>query len=265
MSFLALTVDTESDSAAFADRTCCTYRGVSEGLPRLVDFFGKQGYPVTLFVSCEALPKLDADLIMKPNIEVASHGCGHTFPPKYLTGLSFGDLQREIAQSQVLLKGIFGVDVIGFRAHGLIVNPQILELLSKYYVYDSSVILYRKYNGKTLTMGSAYHPSKHSVVEAGDFSITELPVCSKKLGFLNVPFIGSYIRLFPESLFRRTDDSLVIIDLHTQDAVRFRGWRHLFVDKYFSRLQHIVDHYENRGYKLSLMKEIAEHEIVDAN
>jgi hypothetical protein len=259
MSFLALTVDVESDSAAFADPKCSTYRGVSEGLLKLLDFFSEHGYPATLFVACDVLSKLDANLILKSSMEVASHGCGHTFPPLYLMALSSDELEREVVMSKTLLNETFKAKVTGFRSHGLTISSEILELLSKHYIYDSSVLLHRKYDGREFSKGQYYHPARESVVEIGDSSIIELPVSSTKLGFLKVPFIGSYIRLLPKSVFTRAQDPLIVIDLHSQDVVKFKGWKYLFVSKYLLKLRQIVDHYENKGYQLCLMKQIVEH------
>lgn len=144
MNYIAITVDVESDSAAFADPERNTFQGVIDGLPRLTNFFLDQGYPVTLFVSCDVLHELDVEFIVRPDIEIASHGYKHTYPPYYLKTLPLQELRRNLEESKFTLSKTFKTNVVGFRAHGLMVTSSIINEISEYYlhacVYVSQVV-----------------------------------------------------------------------------------------------------------------------------
>jgi hypothetical protein len=77
---IAVTIDVESDSAAFANKIAGV-QGVKVGLPKYVDFMQERGYPFTVFITYDILQYLDAGLLKSPYVEVASHGYEHTYPP----------------------------------------------------------------------------------------------------------------------------------------------------------------------------------------
>jgi len=258
MNYIAITVDVESDSAAFADPERNTFQGVIDGLPRLTNFFLDQGYPVTLFVSCDVLHELDVEFIVRPDIEIASHGYKHTYPPYYLKTLPLQELRRNLEESKFTLSKTFKTNVVGFRAHGLMVTSSIINEISEYYLYDSSVIMHRKYDGNTLKSSRSYHPARNCVVKNGDLPIVEIPVSCIDLRLLKLPFIGSWIAWFPTAFFRNLGESLIVMNLHCQDPVRFGHWKSLFSGKYLAKLKGIIDYYEMRGYEILLMREIAE-------
>lgn len=258
MSYFAITIDVESDSAAF-NRKIHGTRGVTEGMRIYLDFLRECGYPVTLFIACDVLHKLDATLLLKKDVEIASHGYIHTYPPYFLTKLPNERLLVEIRISKKTLENFFNRDVFGFRTHGLRLTQTILEMLSKHYKYDSSILLHRRYAGKMLHCGNPYHPSKHCVVERGNLPIVELPVSSKRVAFFTLPFNGSYIRLFPGHFFYNLNHSLIVLDLHCQDVVEFRSWKSLFLKKYLKKVKEIISHYEELGYNFSLMTEIVKN------
>jgi peptidoglycan/xylan/chitin deacetylase (PgdA/CDA1 family) len=252
---IAVTIDVESDSAAFANKITGV-QGVKVGLPKYVDFLQERGYPLTVFIACDILQYLDAELLKSPYVEVASHGYEHTYPPHYMLALSLKAMEEQISKSKYMLERFFKKEVVGFRAHGLAINPKLMKLIEKYYVYDSSVILHRNYQGKVLRSSFPYCPSSRCVVEEGEMSVTELPVFSRKILFLQLPFVGSYIRLLPERFFCGVNDPLIVLDLHCQDVVGFKNWKYQFVERHLTKLEKIFVHYENRGFKFSLMKDI---------
>jgi hypothetical protein len=59
---IAVTIDVESDSAAFANKITGV-QGVKVGLPKYVDFLRERGYPLTVFIACDILQYLDALLL----------------------------------------------------------------------------------------------------------------------------------------------------------------------------------------------------------
>ena len=258
MGYLAITVDVESDSAAFADTKRKTFRGVSQGLPKLIEFFEDRDYPSTLFVSCDVLHELDFKLVMYPKIEIASHGYNHTFPPDYMKTLPDSELKRNIVKSKTVLSKTLKANVMGFRAHALTVTPKIMNEISKHYFYDSSIITHRKYNGNKLKSNRPYNPSSDCMVKQGDLPIIEVPVSSRDLRFFKLPFIGSWIKWFPTFFFLGVSDPLIVMNLHCQDPIKFRHWKFLFTENYFAKLEKIISDYHERGYEIRLMREIAE-------
>ena len=195
---------------------------------------------------------------MRPDIEIASHGYNHTFPPHYMKTLPDPVLKRNIVESKTLLSKTLKANVMGFRAHALTVTPRIMNEISKHYFYDSSIITHRRYNGNALKSGRPYHPSSDCVVKQGGLPIIEVPVSSRNLRFFKLPFIGSWIKWFPTFLFWGVSEPLIVMNLHCQDPIKFRHWKFLFTEKYLAKLEKIISDYQKRGYEIRLMREIAE-------
>jgi len=255
MASLVITIDVETDHACFAG-SISGFRGVEVGLPKYLDFFSCYGYPVTLFISGDVLEKINKSYVDENTVEISSHGFKHTYPPHYLTSLNNDRLIEEIVHSKQMLQSHFNTEVLGFRAHGLNINSHIMGLLSKNYVYDSSIILNTIYESGTLNEVKQYNPSKSCVVSEGKLPIIELPVYSENYKLFNIPFIGAYIRLLPKRFFMKSMASFIIFDLHCQDVVQYNNWKYLYVDGHLNKFKKIIDHYEDKGYDICIMKKL---------
>lgn len=259
MRYFAITIDIETDTAAFGGKTpddTQGLRGITEGLRKYVNFMRTYDYPFTVFVTCDVLQGLDVNLFSNLNVEIASHGYVHTYAPGYLTTLSTEELLVQARTSRQILQSFFDREVIGFRAHNLMLTPTLIDILSKHYKYDSSILLHRKYGRKAVQHAYPYHPSSRCVVETGELPIIELPVSSKDLVLFKLPFVGSYIRMLPQHFFYNLHQPLIVLDLHSQDVVKFKHWKYLYADEHLSKLRKLITHYEDRDYRISLMKDI---------
>ncbi|MFQ5910972.1 MAG: polysaccharide deacetylase family protein [Thermoplasmata archaeon] len=256
MSYLAITVDVESDSSALADPTLQTNLGITHSLPQLLNSLASRGYPATLFISCDVLDVVEHDLLeaTRSEIEIASHGMRHPFPPTYLTSYPVDELAREIALSKTVLKDHLGVEVLGFRAPGLLTNERIMRLTSLSYEYDSSILLFRRYGRHRVRDSTPYHPRESNICGPGWMPITEIPVSSLSIGGLKIPAVGSYIRNLPQVVLRRLSEPVVVLDLHCQDFVRYRNWKYLTADRFLGKLIQLLEYYETQGYRLVNMR-----------
>jgi len=136
---VSLSIDVEPDCPPYL---ATQYRGVRDGLPRILDALDGVGVPTTCFctgVVAERFPHRVTDLLRRGH-ELGSHG--HTHRP--FDGLSDADAQHEIATSTSVLRS-FGADVTSFRAPNLRFPDRYLPLLEEHgFVVDSSQAKYKR-------------------------------------------------------------------------------------------------------------------------
>jgi peptidoglycan-N-acetylglucosamine deacetylase len=136
---VSLGIDVESDCPPYL---ATQYRGVRDGLPRILDALDAAGVPTTCFCTgdvAERHPERVADLVRRGH-ELASHG--HTHRP--FDTLSFDEARAEIANAAVVLRG-FGVPVTSFRAPNLRFPDRYLPLLEEQgFLVDSSHAKYKR-------------------------------------------------------------------------------------------------------------------------
>jgi peptidoglycan/xylan/chitin deacetylase (PgdA/CDA1 family) len=128
---IAITIDLEHDCPPFLT----TYRGVTEGMPRLLDALAREQVPATFFCTGDVArrhPEIVRRLVDEGH-ELGSHGDTHTRFSK----LSPHDAEREIADAAVTLRQF--APVTSFRAPNLDFPETFLQLLNKHgFAVDSS-------------------------------------------------------------------------------------------------------------------------------
>jgi peptidoglycan/xylan/chitin deacetylase (PgdA/CDA1 family) len=133
---VCLTVDVEPDCLPYLNG----WRGVEEGLPRLLGLLEREGIRGTFFTTGETALRYPRAVqrIVDAEHELACHG--HTHRP--FTAMSSGEAEEEIARSAEVLRGFARVQA--FRAPYLRLPPAHLPLLEAHgFTVDSSLARYK--------------------------------------------------------------------------------------------------------------------------
>jgi len=134
---VALTVDMEPDCPPFL----WTWRGVTEGAPRLIDLFAREAIPVTWFTTGETarLHPSAVTAVVDAGHELACHGVSH----QRFDWMSKDSARWEIQESTRRLRD-FG-EITSFRAPYLRFPGHYLDLLeAEGFSLDSSQARYKK-------------------------------------------------------------------------------------------------------------------------
>jgi peptidoglycan-N-acetylglucosamine deacetylase len=109
-------------------------------LPRFFALLEEMKLPATLFLIGEdaALHREAFAPARKLGCEIASHSFSHDYR---LTLRTREQIETDLARAEEVLEAIAGAPVIGFRAPGYNVSPELLEcLVARGYRYDSSLL-----------------------------------------------------------------------------------------------------------------------------
>jgi len=135
---VSLGIDVEPDCPPYL---ATQYRGVTDGLPRILDALDGVGIPTTCFCTgevAERFPDRVHDLIARGH-ELASHGHTH----RAFDSLPAAEARNEIATSARVLRS-FGQPVTSFRAPYLRFPDRYLAVLQEHdFVVDSSQAKYK--------------------------------------------------------------------------------------------------------------------------
>jgi peptidoglycan-N-acetylglucosamine deacetylase len=136
---VSLGIDVEPDCPPYL---ATQYRGVSEGLPKVLDALDDAGIPTTCFCTgqvAERFPARIEDLLRRGH-ELAAHG--HTHRPFDM--LSVDEARGELQESTQVLR-TFGAPVTSFRAPNLRFPDSYLGLLEEFgFHVDSSQAKYKR-------------------------------------------------------------------------------------------------------------------------
>ncbi|MGO3928850.1 polysaccharide deacetylase family protein [Rhodopseudomonas pseudopalustris] len=118
-----LSVDVEGDCPPYLQ----TWRGLDEGLPRLLALFAEEQVPATFFTTGEAAQRFPDRIaaVVEAGHELASHGLTH----RNFRDMTAAEADHEITSSAALLR-TFG-NVTSFRAPYLSFPEAFVPLLSK--------------------------------------------------------------------------------------------------------------------------------------
>jgi peptidoglycan/xylan/chitin deacetylase (PgdA/CDA1 family) len=136
---VSLGIDVEPDCPPYL---ATQYRGVVEGLPRILDALDEARVPTTCFCTgevAERFPQRVADILQRGH-ELASHGHSH----RPFDTLSALEARHDIATSTNVLRS-FGAPVTSFRAPNLRFPDAYLSLLEEHgFLVDSSQAKYKR-------------------------------------------------------------------------------------------------------------------------
>ncbi|HEY8174447.1 MAG TPA: polysaccharide deacetylase family protein [Gemmatimonadaceae bacterium] len=136
---VSLGIDVEPDCPPYL---ATQYRGVVEGLPRILDALDSAGVPTTCFCTgevAERFPQRVTDILQRGH-ELGSHGHSH----RPFDTLSEAEARHDIATSTKVLRS-FPSPVTSFRAPNLRFPDRYLPLLEQHgFLVDSSQAKYKR-------------------------------------------------------------------------------------------------------------------------
>jgi hypothetical protein len=198
MKTLLFSVDVESDLHTGK------FKGIKNGLKKILDIVKEFDVPTTLFVSPDCLDKSNIFLkFIDYGHEIALHG--ETY--ERFDKLSFMEKKSFVEASIETFHSILGVKPLGFRAPQHRIDAQMLRILENYeFKYDSSVsprniILPKHFFAPT----SPYYPSRTNIFRKGESKILEIPPSS-----IFIPFVAMSLRLFNMWQMKRLFDALYL-------------------------------------------------------
>ena len=184
-----------------------------EGVYRFLEILSEFQIQATFFVTedflenCfDAVKSLEAE-----GHEIASHGFSHptsetTNNYSFLSDLSSENVENEIYKSKRMFTQR-GIDVKGFRAPFFKINRENLEVIGRYFVYDSSVCNFVFKIGR-------YSNLAKTATKIGN--VIELPVSS--LNFIKIPLGTPLFFAIGSNLLEKT-----VTLFGTQDPLIFYG------------------------------------------
>ena len=188
---VAFTVDVEHDCPPFRS----TYRGITEGLPKLVELLDQEKIPATFFVTGDVAiryPESIEDLVRRGH-EIGCHGHTH----QRFDRISDGGARAEIGEATQILRRFY--PVVSFRGPNLkLPKPFLKYLKEEGYTIDS-------------TLAKHKNPLVKTIVEEG---ITRIPVSTTSIVLRS--------RLLRQLILPRLKDPIVLF-VHPWEFVDLRG------------------------------------------
>ncbi|WP_106335422.1 polysaccharide deacetylase family protein [Alsobacter soli] len=172
-----LTVDLEPDCPPYL----WTWRGVTEGMPRLLDLFARAGIPVTFFTTGQTAALYPACIarLVADGHELACHGYSH----RSFRTMGWREAQEEIASTNDILRRF--ASVTSFRAPYLAFPEDFLELLvGQGFTVDASRALYKPMEPPATCAGA---PARLSASVTSSVLRLPAPVRDRWLGRLRSP------------------------------------------------------------------------------
>lgn len=235
MTIVAFTIDVESDCPPFLTG----YRGIEEGMPRLLALLRSRGVPATFFTTgdvAERYPRI-VERVVDDGHELGSHGMTHRrFPP-----LPRDAARDEIERSAAVLRRF--APVTSFRAPHLEFPHEFVDLLETAgFTLDSSQARYKR---------AYYRDRRH----ARRSSVTRIPA-SVTSSALRLP---STLR----SMYLAAQSDPVVLFVHPWEFVDLRRER-LRIDCRFKTgevalgcIDAVLRRYASRGARFVRMRELA--------
>jgi len=203
--YALLTNDVETTSIWFNDlRDETGAKVMREGMPLLLDLYGKYGIKSTFFFTAhiaQLYPEI-VRMILRDGHEVGSHGKSH-LKENGFDIMPYTRQKEHLEYSKKLLEDISGEEVISFRAPALRVSPLTASaLIETGFRIDSSIASQRF--DFFLSFGSRrklnflkaprlpYRTSGSDIFSRGQSSLIEIPLSATLL-----PFAGTTLRMMP--------------------------------------------------------------------
>lgn len=177
---------------------------LNQGMPRLLDLYGKYGVKATFFFTghiARLYPQV-VKMAHERGHEVGSHGLTHEVS-KAFDVMSPEEQLSHLKQSKQILEDIVGEEVVSFRAPAARVGKQFPKVLQEAgFKVDSSVSSQRmdmmfsfgalKKLNWLVAPRKAYFTQENNIFRKGDSGILEIPISA--MGF---PYIGTFMRIAP--------------------------------------------------------------------
>ncbi|MEM3405617.1 MAG: polysaccharide deacetylase family protein [Candidatus Pacearchaeota archaeon] len=139
MKIISFTIDVEPDLHSN------TYKGITEGIPKILSLLNKYKIKATFFVTCDCIEKYPEVFkkLIKEGHEIALHGYRHV----RFDELTYKEKEENIKKSIECFKKYLKIKPKGFRAPQHSIDKETLFLLKKYkFEYDSSITPWNFYH-----------------------------------------------------------------------------------------------------------------------
>lgn len=234
---VCLTVDVEPDCPPYL----WTWRGIAEGLPRLLDLFDEEGVATTCFVTGETagkFPEAVRDLVARGH-ELGCHGMSHTA----FTRLDRERARGEISEATDRLRGF--APVRAFRAPYLSFPDAYLDLLEEAgLTLDSSQARYKPGYGPGYGRGRPAHAGLARVPASVTSSVLRLPA------FIRDPWLRALRS--PVVLFVHPWEFVDLTGVRLRYDCRFRTGAPALAD-----LRAVIRLFKGRGARFLRLDELA--------
>ena len=161
---VCFTVDVEPDCPPYLNG----FRGIDEGMPRLLAMLAEEGVPATCFTTGD-VARRNPDVVravVSHGHELASHGMTH----RAFTAMTRDEAREEIEQAAVVLRRF--APVTSFRAPYLRFPSEYVDLLAESgFLVDSSTAKYKRARGRRQRAGGSIRCIPASVTS----SVLRLP------------------------------------------------------------------------------------------
>ena len=177
---------------------------LNQGMPRLLDLYGKYGVKATFFYTGH-IARLYPEVVRmayRKGHEIGSHGLTHEVS-KAFDVMPPEEQLSHLRKSKEILEDIIGEEVVSFRAPAARVDkgfPKVLQEAG--FKVDSSVSSQRmdmmfsfgalKKLNWLVAPRKAYFAQNENIFRKGDSTILEIPISA--MGF---PYIGTFMRIAP--------------------------------------------------------------------
>jgi hypothetical protein len=190
------------DVESFFDTCCikrlwvqpCAEQSGAEGIARYLTLLDKYGVKATLFVTTDSLAYTLPYLrqAKENGHSLAFHATEHIAS----TDLTKDEFERQIQSGTEKMKETFGETPSGYRAPCFKLDDERLNIVKKYFVYDSSNLAYEKACSTDTFSLDEFVPRADNIFQKGEFF--EFRPCIGKLLWVKFPLSGGgYIRLLP--------------------------------------------------------------------
>lgn len=208
--YVLITVDTEQDLTPYLS----TYRGIEEGIPKILELFEDYGVRATFFVTGNVAEKYPETIrkIKARGHEIGNHGLNHE---NFLL-LNYTQKREVLRASTALLENITGSSIVSFRPPAHYLDIELLQVLEEmgYLVEASSA-------GEEAEIAYPYYPCVEDWSKPGNMSILMVPV-SKPFFYPSGTYPRSWIDVYKEVVEKQRDKrvKVVVIGLHSWEFVQ---------------------------------------------
>ncbi len=247
--YVAITVDTERDYPPYMD----TYRGIDEGLPRLLGLLDAHDVSATFFVTgnvARERPGVVSALSQGHEI-----GCHSMYHQEALYALPDAMLKARILVTTALLEAITRENIVSFRSpyhSGSTALMHILESLG--YTTEGSATKLSSY---------PYHPSPDEWVLEGDMKILRVPVSNGPYHLYTFFYSGgtlidAYEYVLADQEGR--DVKLVVVGFHPWEfcdmETGHERWDRICGDTTYDMLSELLDYLDTQNVEYVTYHEI---------
>lgn len=250
--YVIITVDVERDVVPYLQ----SYKGIEEGIPKLLETFDKYDVKATFFVVGETAEKYPQVLL---NLKGRGHEIGlHGLEHERFDELNHSEKERRVQKATVIIENITKEKVVSFRAPYHSSDTDTLNILEKSgYITEASASL-RAY---------PYFPSKYNWFENGNMSILRLPVSHTPFlfypsSFYNKSWVEGYNFVISSQIDKKI--KVIVIGMHPWEFVEMpevkeaEEYTRVAGEQSLNKLKELLEYLKDKNIKYVTAKEFYE-------